>query len=517
MLLTFIFMCIQPNTKRAHSSALTRLIALILLVSNCSGLAYADESTLSQTVPTDATDSITLFSTEPKSDSVVSHKIVAPNINLKEVAPPPEALLDSSSSPQAIKDEHSIIEDNTPSIKESPVTIIENIFDQPNETSSSQTLIPEAPSNEGIGERFYKPAEIIPDEKALPTLMTPESFVILGAEVPPGTSTRLGWTPGVAIAGIATPVPVLVINGEQPGKTFCLLAAIHGDELNGIEVVRRVIYEIDPKKLKGRIIGVPIVNLQGFQTNSRYLADRRDLNRYFPGTQQGSLASRIAYSLFNEVITHCDALIDLHTGSLRRTNLPQLRADMKDPKVIEFTEFFDDIVVVHSQGSKGMLRWAAAKQNIPAVTLEIGESNRLQKSQVDIGVKSINSLLDRLGMYERLFTWGKPQPVYYQTTWLRAEKGGILFSVAKLGNKVSKGEILGNVTDPITNAVSSIKAPYDGRIIGMAVNQVVMPGFAAYHLGIETSEKEVSIIAHQQEEDEEDFDIDSDVDVPNPE
>ena len=172
-------------------------------------------------------------------------------------------------------------------------------------------------------------------------------------------------------------------------------------------------------------------------------------------------------------------------------------------------EFFDDIVVVHSPGKKGMLRWAAAEQNIPSVTLEIGESNRLQEAQVEIGVKSINSLLDRLGMYERLFTWGEPEPVYYQSTWVRAQRGGILFSVAGLGSNVTKGDILGNVTDPITNEVSKIKAPYDGRIIGMAVNQVVMPGFAAYHLGIEASEIEVSNAANQHLEDADMDDIEN--------
>lgn len=517
MLLNLNLSFFYSDTKTIRQFGIVSTLILGLIILSLSGLAFGESQKPNQVSPLHATDSLTPPVEGPKSKEPISHIIVAPNINLKEVAPPPEALIDTNASPKNIRPDTSASESERPSIKEPLDPLTKGIIEQSDEASSKQTLVPKSPNDTDTEERSYKAAEIKPDTVVTESLITPESFVILGAEVPPGTSTRLGWTPGIAIAGLATPVPVLVINGEQPGKTFCLMAAIHGDELNGIEVVRRVIYEIDPKKLKGRIIGVPIVNLQGFQTNSRYLADRRDLNRYFPGTPQGSLASRIAYSLFNEVITHCDALIDLHTGSLRRTNLPQLRADMKDPKVIEFTEFFDDIVVVHSQGSKGMLRWAAAKQNIPAVTLEIGESNRLQKSQVDVGVKSINSLLDRLGMYERLFTWGKPQPVYYQTTWLRAEKGGILFSVAKLGSKVSKGEILGNVTDPITNAVSSIKAPYDGRIIGMAVNQVVMPGFAAYHLGIETSEKEVSIIARQQEEDEEDFDIDSDVDVPNPE
>ncbi|MBL4606960.1 MAG: succinylglutamate desuccinylase/aspartoacylase family protein [Pseudomonadales bacterium] len=175
-----------------------------------------------------------------------------------------------------------------------------------------------------------------------------EKFIILGSEVPPATATRLAWTPNVSIAGLTIPTPVLVINGKNPGKTLCMTAAIHGDELNGVEIVRRVMYDIVPEKLTGKIIGIPIVNLKGFQRASRYLPDRRDLNRAFPGDPQGSLAARIAYSLFYEVIVRCDYLIDLHTGSLRRTNLLQVRADMSQPEVVKFTHGFDDTVVVHS-------------------------------------------------------------------------------------------------------------------------------------------------------------------------
>lgn len=437
------------------------------------------------------------------SETNVPRKVVAPNVDLKKVAPPPEALpVLSSSRKDTVTAIDSATETSVPS-EAKPAMKVESVFSNSelNSFMPAQSNDLETVMKEGVSAGTMSESGSVNSKEGEAVASTvAEPFFILGAEVPPGVSTRLGWAPGIAIAGLATPVPVLVINGEKPGKTFCLMAAIHGDELNGIEVVRRVIYEINPKKLNGRVIGVPIVNLQGFQRNSRYLADRRDLNRYFPGQPQGSLASRIAYSLFNEVISHCDALIDLHTGSLRRNNLPQLRADMSNPLVVEFTEFFDDLVVVHSTGSEGMLRWAASERNIPTVTLEIGESNRLQEKQVHVGVKSINSLLDRMGMYKRFFIWGDPEPVYYQSTWIRAEQGGILFSTASLGNKVKKGDVLGNVTDPITNEVSNIVAPSNGRIIGMAVNQVVMPGFAAYHLGIESSEKEVATAATKQKE-----------------
>lgn len=325
----------------------------------------------------------------------------------------------------------------------------------------------------------------------------PERFIILGAEVEPGTSTRLSWSPGGSISGLSQPTPVLVINGAKPGPTLCLTGAIHGDELNGIEIIRRVVYDINPDNLSGKIIGVPIVNLQGFQRTSRYLPDRRDLNRYFPGSATGSMASRIAYSLFNNVITHCNYLIDIHTGSQLRNNLLQLRANMGHPEVAAFAQQFDDISVVNSIGGIGMLRTAATLYGIPTVTLEAGESLRIQKDQIKSGVKSINGLLDQLGMYSNLFVWGEPEPVYYQSRWVRAATGGILFSEVQLGEQVSTGDVLGIIIDPITNESTDIVADSDGRIIGIAVDQVVMPGFAAYHIGM-TGDEDLLIDDLQQ-------------------
>lgn len=311
------------------------------------------------------------------------------------------------------------------------------------------------------------------------------SLEMLGAKVPPGKATRLSWSPSIQGAGLSQPTPVLVVNGAKPGPNLCLTGAVHGDELNGIEIIRRTMYDLEPDKLSGRVIGVPIVNLPGFQQGSRYLPDRRDLNRHFPGSNHGSLADRIAQSLFENVIRHCDMLVDIHTGSLKRTNLPQLRADMNNPEVAEFTRGFDRMAVVHSTGSTGMLRYAAIEAGIRAVTMEAGESLRIQEHQIKAGVNSLTSLMDKEGMISRMFVWGEPEPVYYDSEWVRAEHGGILFSAIKLGARVGEGEILGYVSDPITNEQHPIRARSDGRVIGMAVDQVVMSGFAAYHVGTE--------------------------------
>lgn len=340
------------------------------------------------------------------------------------------------------------------------------------------------------------PAPIIgPQPDAGATAAAPDplnaSLTLLGTEVPIATTARLAWSPTESFAGIAVPTPVLVVNGAKPGPVLCLTAAVHGDELNGIEIVRRILYELDPQQLSGAIIGVPIVNLQGFRRNSRYLPDRRDLNRHFPGNPEGSSAARIAHSFFHEVILHCNALVDLHTGSFHRTNLPQVRADLGNPGVAKLSQGFGATVVLKSGGDRGTLRRAAVEAGIPAVTLEAGEPMRLQESEVSHGVKSIRTLLGQMGMIKRSSLWGSPEPIYYKSRWVRSGNGGILLSQATLGKRVVKGEVLGTVTDPITNARTEIASPYTGRVIGMALNQVVMPGFAAYHIGIQATEEQI--------------------------
>lgn len=276
-----------------------------------------------------------------------------------------------------------------------------------------------------------------------------------------------------------------MVNGVGKGPVLCLTGAIHGDELNGIEMIRRVLQDLDPARVKGAVIGVPIVNLQGFRRGSRYLPDRRDLNRFFPGNPHGSAASRIAASLFNEVISQCDGLVDIHTGSLNRTNLPQLRADLRMPSVREFANGFGSFLVLHSPGTEGTLRRAATDSGIPAVTLEAGEPGRLQSAQVREGTAGIVRLLDAMGIVTRMNLLAEPRPVYYRSTWVRSDHGGILFSLVRLGQLVAAGDILGTVTDPITSEQNLIYSPVRGRIVGMALNQVVMPGFATFNLGIE--------------------------------
>jgi len=318
-------------------------------------------------------------------------------------------------------------------------------------------------------------------------LIAPDTTVqMLGTTVLPGTSQRLSWSATELFEGVPVSTPVLVVNGARPGPTLCLTAAVHGDELNGIEMVRRVMHDLTPDKLSGAIIGIPIVNVQGFRRGSRYLPDRRDLNRYFPGNPNGSAAARIAHSFFTNVVAQCDALIDLHTGSNERANLPQIRADLRDPDVVTLTQGFGSMVILHSTPTAGTLRHAATLAGIPSVTLEAGGPSQLELNEVRHGVKGIETLINSLGMIKKISLWGDPEPVYYRSSWVRADNGGILLADVSLGSTVRKGDLLGTITDPMNNARAEVISPYSGRIIGMARNQVVMPGFAAFHIGIQT-------------------------------
>lgn len=318
------------------------------------------------------------------------------------------------------------------------------------------------------------------------------AFTILGQDILRGSFERLYWTAGQAIAGLAMPTPILVAAGNNPGPTLCLTAAVHGDELNGVEAIRRVMFSLESDKLNGVVIGVPIVNMHGFRRTSRYLPDRRDLNRYFPGDPKGSSAGRIAHSFFNEIITHCDRLIDIHTGSFHRTNLTQLRGNLGKESVMQFSKMFHDVTVLDGAGAPGTLRRAAVDAGIPAVTLEAGEPLRLQLKEVKQSVNGIKAVMYHMNMIDQKPSRAPKQNVFYKSTWLRADQSGVFLTEAKLGQNVKKGDILGTVTDPITNRSSVIRTNVDGQIIGLALNQMVMPGFAAYHVGIAADEKKVA-------------------------
>lgn len=363
---------------------------------------------------------------------------------------------------------------------------------EPVQAESIETTPPDEANEPAPAEAELKgPPEPLPDVSPAPPKEEEanEAFTILGQRLEPGELRQFNWQLETAMAGLAVPTPVLVAHGPKPGPTLCLVAAVHGDELNGVEIVRRIMFDLNVPKLAGNVVGLPIANAFGFLRSSRYLPDRRDLNRYFPGTAGGSMASRVAHALFSEVFSRCNVLVDIHTGSFDRTNLPQLRADLTIGPVLNLTKQFGNIAVLHDMSPSGSLRRAATDLGIAAVTLESGGPARFQEGAIKAGVKAIEALLDHLGMIKRFRPFSEPQPVFYESMWVRAESGGILLSDVRLGAIVAEGQRLGTVTDPIENKREIIEAPFRGRILGMAVNQVVMPGFAAFNIGRVASEK----------------------------
>jgi predicted deacylase len=380
--------------------------------------------------------------------------------------------------------------------------IVETPENKPVSPTSGQEELHRTDTELGESEPQVDTSTIIPALQA-----TEPTLNVLGTDIDPGESHRLHWVAGETSYGSKLETPVYVIRGTHPGNTLCLTSAIHGDELNGIEIVRKLVSEISPENLHGTVIGVPIVNLLGFTQGSRYLPDRRDLNRYFPGNPNGSSASRIAYSFFEEIVRHCDYLIDLHTGSLNKTNMAQVRANLEIPAVVEFTTKFGSTAVLHSRKLRGNLRSEATNHGIPAVALELGEPGSLQQEHVADGVKIIETVLSGLDMTHRLQEVGESQPIFYSSRWVRVNSGGLLISMVDVGERVGEGAVLGAMVNPITNESIDVVSPYTGRVLGMALSQFMLPGYAAFNIGI-VADKEGAVDAQVFECEEQDIQSD---------
>lgn len=277
-------------------------------------------------------------------------------------------------------------------------------------------------------------------------------------------------------------IPIEIINGAAPGPVLLVNAAIHGDELNGVEIVRQLINTIDPQKLKGTLIAVPVVNVFGFIHKSRYLPDRRDLNRCFPGSDRGSLASRMAYTFFTEVALKCDYIIDLHTGAIHRTNLPQIRADLSNPETLRVAQAFATPVVLDSPLRNGSLRSEAEKSGITVLTYEAGEALRFEPIAISAGMVGVKRVMQAIGMLRASRKKLPTSVIAKSTSWLRAEADGILRTVVSLGDKVEKGQILAYINSPLGNVEVEVVANKGGIVIGQQTLPLVNEGDAVFHL-----------------------------------
>jgi len=308
---------------------------------------------------------------------------------------------------------------------------------------------------------------------------------LLGKSVAPGTSAKRQLALGESYAGDTLSTPVLIAHGALAGPTLCMTAAIHGDELNGIEVVRRTLHGVDVKTLRGTLIGVPVVNLLAFTRGARETPDRRDLNRYFPGRPDGSFADRIANALWTNIVTpHCDYLVDFHTGSFNRSNLPQLRANLDDKRVRRFVRHFGATPVMFKRGSRRMLRRVATEAGIPAVSFEFGEATTVQTPYVEQAARALNQALINLDMLPGDRQRAVAQPVYRKSFWIRTEHGGIFISRKQNGDEVKAGEVIGVIANPLTEEEKPITCEVPARILGLASNQFVLPGYGVFHLGV---------------------------------
>ena len=317
-----------------------------------------------------------------------------------------------------------------------------------------------------------------------------DSLQLLGREIAAGTSVKFPFIPDRSFEASYLNTPVFVARGLTPGPTLCLTAGVHGDELNGVEVARRAFAQTDPEELRGTLIALPAINAAGVRTGTRYMSDRRDLNRTFPGREGGSVGSLIAHSITTNILIHCDALVDLHTASNQRTNLPQIRADISDPAIRELAIHFGIGIVVAGSGPDGSLRREAAKAGIPAIIYEAGEPFRFQLDEIERGVQGVENVMAYLGMTEQVERKVPDSRIYERSRWIRAARGqgGFFFPTADLGDVVQSGDMLGTIVDPFTDASFEVIAPLAGEIIGMAVPQPVLSGYALFHIAWHASD-----------------------------
>ncbi len=319
-------------------------------------------------------------------------------------------------------------------------------------------------------------------------LLTPpklpvENLVVGGETIPPGKRLKLDLPAARLPTGTMLSLPVTVINGKKPGPRLWLSAAIHGDELNGVDIIRRVMKVLKPHRLSGSVIAVPVVNIFGLLEQSRYLPDRRDLNRAFPGSHRGSLASRIASLFMREVVSQCTHGIDLHTAALHRINLPQIRADLEDPATYDMARAFGAPVMIHASIRDGSLRQAAAKGNIPTLVYEAGEALRFDEDAIQHGVDGIYRVMAYLGMYASN-TLSHPLDTLesHDTRWVRASRGGIWHRSANLGDVVKRRQPLGFITDTFGDKPVQVRSPMEGLVIGHGQNPLVNQGDALVHV-----------------------------------
>jgi len=300
--------------------------------------------------------------------------------------------------------------------------------------------------------------------------------------IEPGEQRAHYLTIAESSSGAGVRLPIYVWRGKQDGPTVCVTAAVHGDEINGTGAIRQLAREQPFSIVAGTLVLVPVVNILGFERHSRYLPDRRDLNRAFPGSSQGSQTARLAGSFFDQVIRRCAYCIDLHTAAVRRTNFPNVRADMTDPAIAAFARAFGAELIVSGQGPKGSLRAAACAEGCAAIILEAGEVWKVEPSAVEYAIRGIRNCLVFLGMVE-----GEPTEPPYRieadsTKWVRAQRGGFLEFHVGPGDIVNADDVIATNTSLLGDEINTVAAPQGGVVLGMTTMPSVVPGDPICHI-----------------------------------
>jgi len=317
--------------------------------------------------------------------------------------------------------------------------------------------------------------------------MEAEAFTYDGGRVDPGETQNVRYTVSETYMGDPVRMPVTIVNGERPGPTGFLSAAAHGDELNGIEVVREVAHEWDHAELAGTLVCLPVLNVPAFLAQERYLPIYdRDLNRSFPGNPDSTSAKRMADRIFRNFIKPCEFGLDFHTSTRGRTNMLHVRADTTDDAVARVANAFASNVIISSEGPSGSLRREASVAATPTITIEMGEAHRFQRPLIDSALDSVRSVLAEFDMLpSEVVRWPGWRTVIAdgdEKTWIRADAGGLVDMNHERGGLVYEDEVICTIANPFKTDTTTVRAPFTGLLVGVLENPLVYPGNPLCHL-----------------------------------
>jgi len=303
------------------------------------------------------------------------------------------------------------------------------------------------------------------------------------SEYDPGTRTNLFVKISEAATGQPMLLPVIVARGAADGPVVGIMAAVHGNELNGIRIIHSLLETVNLKQMSGSLLCAPILNLPGFNLRQREFSDGRDLNHYFPGREKGVPAEQYARAITRMLLPPCDYLIDIHTASVGRINTMYLRADLHNPTVRRLSLAMNPQIILHVRGGDGTLRHAARQRGIHGITLEAGNPDTFQGRMVFSGEEGLTNILVELGMCEGTIHIDREAVICHRSSWLRTTSGGLLKTHFDLGDRIKKRQLMAQTLDPFGTVLKEYHAPRSGIVIGMAVNPLAVPGTRYCHLG----------------------------------